>query len=148
MKLWLTLMGRRNRSWAGITTWREKSVSLSGKVYRSEGGFAAPQRRNCRSLEHGSRRCLLQRHARADPLAQPEHGGSPVSTANHQRRRSNQRSHRRLALLGRPRLLLLSRCRPREVSFIRWELWICVAASPLASGPQQSPRHGCKSGPS
>ena len=34
------------------------------------------------------------------------------------------------------------------LSFIRAELWICVAASPLASGRQQFPRHGCKSGPS
>jgi hypothetical protein len=34
------------------------------------------------------------------------------------------------------------------LSFIRAELWICVAVSPLASGPRQSPRHGCKSGPS
>ena len=34
------------------------------------------------------------------------------------------------------------------LSFIPWELWICVAASPLASGQQKSPRHGCKSGPS
>jgi hypothetical protein len=34
------------------------------------------------------------------------------------------------------------------LSFIRWEIWICVAVLPLASGRQQFPRHGCKSGPS
>jgi len=84
-------------------------IPLSGKVHRCQGGFSAPQRRDGRSPVHGSRRCLHQRHARADPLASQEDGCSPVSTASHQRRRINHRGHRRLALLGGARRLLLNR---------------------------------------
>ena len=36
-----------------------------------------------------SRRCMLRRHARADPLARPEHGGSLVSTATCQGEQSD-----------------------------------------------------------
>ena len=100
-----------------MTTWRENPIPLSGKVHRCQGGFCAPQRRDGRSPVHGSRRCLHQRHARADPLASQEDGCSPVSTASHQRRRINHRGHRRLALLGGPRLLLLNHRQDRVLIY-------------------------------
>jgi len=74
-------------------------------VYRGQGDFAAPQRRNGRSSSHRSRRSLLERHARAHPLARPDHRCATVPTRRGQRGRVNRRSHCRLAFLGRPRLL-------------------------------------------
>ena len=52
----------------------QNPIPVPGQVYRCQGGFAAPQTRDCRSPGHGLTRCLLQRHAGADPLARPEHG--------------------------------------------------------------------------
>jgi len=49
-----------------------------------------------------------QGHAGAGSLAGSQDGGSPLSTRCHRRRRIHPRGHRRLALLGRARLLLLN----------------------------------------
>lgn len=72
-----------------------------------------PIRKDCRSPGHGCRRCLLQRHARSDPVAWPERGSSLVSTDRHRRKRVYCRGHRGLALLGGTGLLLLTRRRHR-----------------------------------
>ena len=71
------------------------------------GGFAASQKRTYRSPVHSSRRCMLRRYARADHMARPERGSSPIPTDSPRSQRINHRGHSRLALLGRARLPLL-----------------------------------------
>jgi hypothetical protein len=58
--------------WAGGTGYglvllpgRKNPIPVPGHVYRCPGSFAPPQRRNGRSSGYGSRRGLLERHARA-----------------------------------------------------------------------------------
>jgi hypothetical protein len=65
-------------------------------------------------------RGLLQRYARADPVARPERGRSLVSTDSSRRRPINRRGHWRLALLGGARLPVLSSCRPAPSIMLRW----------------------------
>ena len=86
----------------------QNPLPVPSQVHRGQGGFTTPQGRNGSSPAPGSRRCLRQRHARADPLAGQEDGRSPVATDRPRRPRINHRGHRRLALLGGPRLLLLN----------------------------------------
>ena len=120
-------------------SWRIKSDSPSRPSVSWPGRFRPSSKEKLSKSRAGSRRCLLRRHACADPLAKPDHGRPTSPTGRGQCRRINRRSHRRLALLGGPRLLLLTYAYPPKAHggarrHCRLQSWLGWPASSMGGG--------------